>query len=150
MYRTVVVPLDGSDLAERAVPFGRLLADACGARLKLMRVVPAAGPFDAPGVAEQEKALASANAYVSGFFVRSEGDSSVDTVSYSGDPASLIVDEARLGPPSLIVMSTHGRSGVSELIYGSVAEEVIRRAERPVVVISTTGGASAGAVGRPA
>jgi nucleotide-binding universal stress UspA family protein len=135
MYRTVVVPLDGSDLSERAVPFGRMLADGGRARLILMRVVPPADFFDARDPAEREKAMADATAYVTGFVVRPEGDSSVEALAYSGDPASLIVDEARARPASLIVMSTHGRSGVSELVSGSVSGEVIRRAESPVVVI---------------
>jgi nucleotide-binding universal stress UspA family protein len=135
MYRTVVVPLDGSDLSERAVPFGRMLADGGRARLILMRVVPRADFLDAREPAERKKAMADATAYVTGFVVRSEGDSSVEALAYSGDPASLIVDEARARPSSLIAMSTHGRSGVGELVYGSVSGEVIRRAESPVLVI---------------
>jgi nucleotide-binding universal stress UspA family protein len=135
MYCTVVVPLDGSDLSESAVPFGRTLADACCAPLILMRVVPPADLLEAREPAEREKAMTDATAYVSGFVVRSEGDSSVEALAYAGDPAGLIVDEARARPASLIVMSTHGRSGVGELVYGSVAGEVIRQAESPVLVI---------------
>jgi nucleotide-binding universal stress UspA family protein len=135
MYRTVIVPLDGSDLSARAVPFGRALADVCCAPLILLRVVPPADLLDAREPAEREKAMTDANASLAGVVVRSEGDSSVEALAYAGDPASLIVDEARSRPASLIVMSTHGRSGVSELVYGSVAGEVIRRAQSPVLVI---------------
>jgi nucleotide-binding universal stress UspA family protein len=135
MNRTVIVPLDGSTLSERAVPFGRVLAEAYNAQLVLMRVVPPAEFYDRDDLAEREKAMSDAEAYVSGFITRAEGDASVETLAFSGDPASLIVDEARARGLSLIVMSTHGRSGVSEMVYGSVAGEVIRSAECPVLVI---------------
>jgi nucleotide-binding universal stress UspA family protein len=135
MIRNFIVPLDGSELSERAVPFGRMLADAVGARLVLMRVVPPAGPFDPREPAEQAKAMADANAYVSSFVVPVEGGTSIEALAYAGDPATLIVEEARARLASLVVMSTHGRSGVGEVIFGSVTREVIRRAQGAVLVI---------------
>ncbi|HLZ09821.1 MAG TPA: universal stress protein, partial [Chloroflexota bacterium] len=135
MYRTIVVPLDGSDLSERAIPFGRTLATAGRAGLVLMRVVTPTDFLDAREPAERDKALNDANAYVAGFVVPSEGDSKVEALAYAGDAARMIVDECRARPGSLIVMSTRGRSGVGELVYGGVTAEVIRRSERPVLVI---------------
>ena len=52
-----------------------------------------------------------------------------------GEPAEAIVNYARVNPIDLIVMSTHGRSGLARLVYGSVAEKVVHAARCPVVVL---------------
>jgi nucleotide-binding universal stress UspA family protein len=135
MIRHLIVPLDGSELSERALPFGRVLAGTVGARLVLLRVVPPVGPFDSPEPGERAKAMADASDYVSSLVVPVEGEPPVDALAYGGEPASSIVDEARARPASMIVMSTHGRTGVGELIFGSVTREVIHRAQSAVLVI---------------
>jgi nucleotide-binding universal stress UspA family protein len=135
MFQTILIPLDGSDRSERALPYARRLADASGARLVLLRVVPPTLFPDRPDPEAEAKALSDASAYVDAFVPRAEGDPSVEAIAYVGDAVAAIIDEAHARPATLIVMSTHGRSGVSRLAHGSVASEVIRRAQVPVLVV---------------
>ena len=144
MYREILVPFDGSDLAERARSYAITLARGGHARLRLMRVVPAAqftpivplaGYAVPQALGDAEKARRDAEAYLSGLVILEAGESSVETVVYAGDPALLIADEARSRSVDLIVMATHGRSGLEEWVEGSVAGAVIRDSSVPVLVI---------------
>jgi nucleotide-binding universal stress UspA family protein len=135
MFGTVIVPLDGSDLSERAVPYGRALADAAEAQLILVRVVPPRTFPDDDRADTQDHDIADAGDYLSQFADPDVGGKPVEALAFGEDPATILVETARARPTSIIVMSTHGRSGVGELVFGSVAEAVVRRAERPVVVI---------------
>lgn len=135
MIRTILVPLDGSPLAERALPAACRLARLAQARLMLVRVArhftslsdPVAAQLEAVGEAESylsalEKDLASR-----GFNVESE-------VHYD-TPASAIVLAARLYGADLIVMCTHGRSGLTRALLGSVAARVVHDVPVPVLLV---------------
>jgi nucleotide-binding universal stress UspA family protein len=63
----------------------------------------------------------------------------VERLSVLGDPAGEILDQSTNGGVDLIVMATHGRSGVSRWILGSVAERVLRHAEVPLVLVRVSG-----------
>jgi nucleotide-binding universal stress UspA family protein len=89
-------------------------------------------PLDA---AERDKALGDADDYLNSLIARREGDSSVATVSYYGDAAPLIVGEAQARYADVIVMSTHGRSNVERIVYGSVASDTLRGAGVPVLLV---------------
>ena len=140
MYRTILVPLDGSELAERALPIATALAKPSGARLMLVRaawahVLAGVDPTDA-----QVKAVREAEAYLQGVTgraatqnVRAEARVPYDTA------AEGILMEVDDSDADLVVMCTHGRSGLGRLIYGSVAEEVIRRSPVPVLLVRPTG-----------
>ena len=146
---TVIVPLDGSDLAEKALPYAQDIAKATGASVLLVRVIaPSAFYY---GYAEYvtpayddafEQVEASAMEYVDGVAKRlvDEGVSDVKGVTLNGPPAAVLVDTAKEYANSLVVMTTHGRSGVSRWVMGSVADHVVRHSGDPVLVIRANNG----------
>jgi nucleotide-binding universal stress UspA family protein len=159
-YRTILVPLDGSTLAERALPYATAVARAAGARLVLARTAAAgAVPEEAtwvggaPGGVALGPAGPGAPADREPAPTRRE-ESGPDPVRYLEEVAAGLVGEAVepslvLGPAGeailrearergvdLIVMSTHGRSGLGRWLYGSVADHVLRHAGVPVLLVS--------------
>ena len=134
--KTVLVPLDGSKLAEDA------LAHAIGfaresATLLLVRAVEAhARPFTDPTTA-QIAAVQEAEIYLATVAdrLRRVGAAHVETSVWSGGPVDGIADAARLRNVDLIVMSTHGRSGLGRLVLGSVAEGVVRATSTPILLL---------------
>ncbi|HET9016237.1 MAG TPA: universal stress protein [Thermomicrobiaceae bacterium] len=124
MIGTVVVPLDGSSLAEAAIPLAQVIAERSGAMLQLLQVVPS----DA-SAAVQEQARE---------YLRAQARRIDDRVQISihlGDPAGEIVDGAAELLDPIVVMTTHGRSGLRRWAFGSVAERVIHGARTPVLLI---------------
>src|SRR4051812_34341854 len=118
MYRTILVPLDGSQLAERALPYAQTLAKVHNARLLLVRAVPGSpahgvdhGSADASPVRDAEQYLSDIATGVARPFV-------VETAVFPGNPADSIVEEIGLRQVDLVVMSTHGRSGLGRWVYG--------------------------------
>ncbi len=128
MVRNIVVPLDGSALAERALPPAEALARAAGARLLLVRVVTDDGGSVAGG--------SDAREYLDGI-ARASHERGVEatTAVLSGEAAAAIVDEARRQGADLIAMATHGRGGLGRWVYGSVAEAVLARATAPTLLV---------------
>jgi nucleotide-binding universal stress UspA family protein len=121
MITKVVVPLDGSPLATRAITPARSLAERAGASLLLMTAARDPHVRDASERLDDQAA-----------------DLRLDRVETAVVPnssaAEAILNEA--GDPNTVVcMSTHGRSGVGQVLLGSVAEAVLRGSERPVLVI---------------
>jgi nucleotide-binding universal stress UspA family protein len=114
---TVLVPLDGSRLAEAALPFGSLLAETLQADLDLLRVVAHAG-------ADQQTAAA----YLQSFHPAAAH-------VREGEPAECIVQEASAEHANLIVMTTHARSGLQRAMHGSVEAQVVAHAPVPTVVL---------------
>lgn len=128
MYRTILIPLDGSPLAERAVPYAASLAEASGARLLLLQVVASHPPNQGP-------ALRAAQTYLAGVAAQLRGGPVVETVVFSGTAAAAILEEARVRRVDLIAMSAHGQPGLGRRTGGRVVAEVLRRAEVPVLLI---------------
>lgn len=127
MYRTILVPLDGSELAEKALPIATALAEASGTRLILVRaawahVLAGMDPTDAQvaAVREAEAYLSGVTGRVATLNVRAEARTPYDNA------ADGILMEVNDSDADLVVMCTHGRSGLRRLLYGSVAEGVIR------------------------
>ena len=133
MLNTILVPLDGSTLAEEALPDALVLARAAGARVVLMRAIPPRRPGSATdefdSIKHELEALADRR--------RDEGIR-VDAVvhrTFMTDVGPAICSAAEDEQAGLIVMSTHGRSGLGRWVYGSVADSVLRQAEVPVMLI---------------
>jgi nucleotide-binding universal stress UspA family protein len=131
---TLIVPLDGSPLAEAALPYAEHLAYNLGMELMLIRAVPFGGAYvdeATPLTGEREAhdylATVADRLRAEGFRVRS-------TLS-GGLPGPHIVDLAHATPHSLLVMTTHGRTALARWFVGSVTEEVVRATARPVLVI---------------
>lgn len=153
-YR-VLVPLDGSNLAERAIPWADELAGALQADVELLRVVPhdlrsealaaevefnrritssAAGQEIAPMdlVEAEESEARRALSRARGRFRRARV---VEATVLHGSASEQIVSRAQIGGATLVAMASHGRSGLARALMGSVAEAVIRRSGVPVLVI---------------
>ncbi|RPH99758.1 MAG: universal stress protein, partial [Zetaproteobacteria bacterium] len=135
MLSRILVPLDGSPLAEAVIPQVAELAALRKAEVVLLRVALAHTLPGADPVAAQVRAVDEAEAYL----LRVERDlvarglPVVRAVRY-GRPAEEILDHARVGGVSLIAMSTHGRTGIRRWVLGSVAEQVARRSPVPVLL----------------
>lgn len=135
---TILVPLDGSKLAEAAVPVAvDLLAGQPGATLVLVRAVdprlPGVDDVGAQLVRSAEQYLREVADRIGGF------GGTVKTSVWHGTPAASIVGAADAAGADMIVMTTHGRSGLGRLVLGSVAEAVLRGTRRPLLLVRDTG-----------
>jgi len=140
MYEKILVPLDGSAFSERALPMAGALAQVMGSDLVLMRaavasIFPGADPTNA-----QCQAVEEVQSYLANLAIGlAEQGLRVDIAAPYGDAADSIVLEAGLRAANLVVMCTHGRSGLGRWIYGSVAEQVLARSPVPVLLVRPTG-----------
>lgn len=144
MFDTILVPLDGSALSERAVSPAISVARLEGGKIILLRVpvlesmlVPAPEVIGGYGLVWPDEALEhsrqESSEYLSKLLERLQGEGvPVITRLEEGDPAALILDLAEAECIDLICMSTHGHSGITRWVLGSVSEKVIRSAPCPV------------------
>jgi nucleotide-binding universal stress UspA family protein len=146
MYQKILAPLDGSELAERALEHIKIVTEGSRAsKVVLLQVIPwPAHPAhtlsDELIRSESEKAEAGAKDYLVKVADSLKADGiAVETDIVHGGPAEEILDYATQNKVDLIVMSTHGRSGVSRWVFGSVAERVLRHSATPVLVIPSFG-----------
>ncbi|WP_298017789.1 universal stress protein [uncultured Castellaniella sp.] len=125
MYKRILVPLDGSPFSEEMIPYAAGLAAVHGTELALLRIVDKAADQD------------DARDYIDWMASRhgAEGLCLVD----AGDAARAILEEAARKPATLLAMTSRGRSGLMELVLGSVAQRVVRGANGPVLVYRPTG-----------
>ena len=135
MLKKILVPLDGSALAEKAIGFAAELSIPTGASMLLVRV---ATSHTMPGVDARERkegAIYEAERYLTETAAKLiERGYGCEAVVPYGHAAECIADQARMHNSSLIVMSTHGRTGPGRLLFGSVAEQVVARSTVPVFV----------------
>jgi nucleotide-binding universal stress UspA family protein len=146
MYHRIVVALDGSQVAERVLPYVEPLAEKFGSTLVLLRTAVPPSPSvlaaeGAVGVVESiEESFAQdqrdAAAYVGAIArdVRARGHN-VQTECPDGDPAEQVLLCATELEADLIAMTTHGRGGLGRLVLGSVADAVVQRAPCPVLLV---------------
>jgi CRP/FNR family transcriptional regulator len=131
---TLIVPLDGSALAEAALPFAEDLAQRLSAQVMLSRAVPFAGAIvdeNAPPAGEIE-----ARAYLGSLTEKLQSEGlTVQSRTLDGPPVEHILDLASQTPHSLVILTTHGRSALARWFVGSVAEGIVRAASAPVLVI---------------
>ena len=133
-----MVPLDGSTLAEAALPFATELGGAFGARVTLVRVVPWAAqayPYGSPSTyADIDAELESmANAYLSKVSRKLESSVNVDDIllrGFAADALTQFVDEQAT---DLVVMTTHARVGLQRAVLGSTADRMLQG--RPPVLL---------------
>jgi nucleotide-binding universal stress UspA family protein len=138
---TILVPLDGSDVAEAALTPAVELARTSGAKMVLLRAAEAhSGPLTDP-VEAQVQVMREAEQYLTAAQsrVKGAGVSQVEVSAWYGPPAEAIVEAARHRKVDLIVMSSHGRTGVARLVMGSVAESVLRTTAVPILLIRAAG-----------
>lgn len=137
----ILVPLDGSEVAETALPTAVALAEATGAALLLMRGAEAP-TLALPDTADaQVWAVREAEDYLDGIKQRLQGETRapVTTAVWYGHAAEVIAEAVRVNHIDMVVMTTHGRSGLGRLLLGSVAESVIRSTAAPILVLHPEG-----------
>jgi nucleotide-binding universal stress UspA family protein len=134
--KKVLVPLDGSRLAEASLPEAVDLARR-GASLLLLRTAEASPRLGTDPVEAQVAVVREAEDYLAAVAarIRKAGATNVETSVWYGPPAEAIVEAAELPGVELIVMTTHGRSGLGRLVLGSVAETVLRATTIPILLL---------------
>ncbi len=148
-FKHILIPLDGSRLAEETIPLAARLATLCGARITLLRVVIPRLVVGQPSYVLQfdvqllEEYQREAARYLESVAARlRETVPNVDAVVLLADnPPRAILDWATEQGTDLIAMSTHGRSGFRRFMLGSVADKIVRGAHVPVL-LSRPGDAS--------
>ena len=141
MYEKILVPLDGSVLAERAIRHAQEIARGTRSEILLMQAVNFPVPVvpeavlmpDAKWLAEAKKEAAQ---YLEGIAASlREAGMRVRTLLDERPPADAILHIAAREEVDLIVMSTHGRGGLTRMLMGSVAESVFRATSRTVMLV---------------
>jgi nucleotide-binding universal stress UspA family protein len=152
MYRRILVPLDGSKLAECALPHAEALAKGCDTEkvilVSVTERVQGYRAFEEPGqpmgqrlapeaFGKQEK---QAQKYLGRIAKAMEAKGiKVDTEVLLGNPTEEIIIYAKHSRCDLIVISSHGRSGISRWTHGSVADRVFRGSPVPVLMVRAPG-----------
>jgi nucleotide-binding universal stress UspA family protein len=143
VYRRALVPLDGSMIAESIVPFILEIAGPLDMEVALLRVVvppPIVVEGSTHVVAEDvEKTRADAEEYLAPIAaaLRARGVRVTSHVRF-GEAVGEILSGARETGANMIAMTTHGRGGLGRLLFGSIAEAVLRHAEIPVFLMRKT------------
>jgi nucleotide-binding universal stress UspA family protein len=142
--QSILLPTDFSECARRAVPAAADLARLLGARVICLHVVepvvppvgwtPMAGTLPAADFGEQLDELAERELPAFSGGEEFEGLDVEELVAH-GEPAAEIVRAARERGAGLIVISSHGRTGLGRILFGSTAEAVVRHAHCPVLVV---------------
>ena len=137
----ILVPLDGSTLAESALPKATELARMYGGTVMLLRATEAHLRAGHDLVDAQIRVVREAEGYldVVADRLRTAGCQTVTTSVWYGEPATSIVDAAKFNGVGMIVMTTHGRTGFGRLLVGSVTESVLRGTSTPVLVLHPDG-----------
>ncbi len=143
--KSIIVPLDGSELAENVLPHAIELAQRLDAELVLLRVfnLPTAG-YDEGYVPDQrtwELIRDEAQGYLDARIkeIKGRGFAKVSSILLEGFTAERIIAVAQERPDSLIAICTHGRTGVRRFILGSIADRVVRHSGNPVLLIRAPG-----------
>jgi nucleotide-binding universal stress UspA family protein len=144
MYTRILVPLDGSKTAEKALPFARFLARQLKLPVELLEVIDIAeigrripadkAQFVGAALENVERSRAKYLKEIAGTFP----EVAVSCAVEKGTVAEVIVDKAAAEKNTLINMATHGHSGIKRWLLGSVAEKVLRGTTNPLLLIRAT------------
>ncbi|HEX2914115.1 MAG TPA: universal stress protein [Chloroflexia bacterium] len=142
MYTKLAVPLDGSPLAEKALPYAIKMANNLNAELLLLKVSEVHG-IRTDTIEQELIVIKSSEAYLE--LVRNTiinpdlklhmAPEKVKTLALYGDPRRDIADMLPFEGVDMVVMTTHGRTGISRLVMGSVATSVLQHLKLPVMLI---------------
>ena len=139
-FKKILVPLDGSELAEQILPYARRLAEACELSVELLRVNdPESMTPYSPPLQGEEYLQRAAKKYFS-------STARIATRIELGNPAQMIVDYTKGDASCLIAMATHGMSGMRRWLLGSVASKIVQSATNPLLIVCPTNGADRSAL----
>lgn len=149
-FTSMVIALDGSTRAEQPIPLALRIGKPSGARVSLVRVVPMPSGMqsvylpDASAAVHEalERGQKDATAYLDAIAKRlaDQGVAVTSAVATGRAPAQGILDHADDVSADLIVIATHGRSGVVRALLGSVADKVLRAADAAVLIVRPSDG----------
>jgi nucleotide-binding universal stress UspA family protein len=151
MYSKVIVPLDGSELSEQALPYAELVARSLDVPIELVQafdILPLALLGSQSRVVIDQLVSGSqqrAEGYLSPVRERLEAAGHAVSMAVTrGSPAEAIVAQASTDPTALVVMSTHGRGGIARWVLGSVTDKVLHMMPNPMLIVraKVTGPAS--------
>ena len=143
MYKTILVPLDGSKRAEAILPHVEELAQRYDAKVVFVRVIEpipyVSGPEGTP-VTLREQELEQRRREAEDYLAGRRGEFrekgiEARAVVFQGPVVEAITDAAEREDADLIAIGSHGRSGLSQCFYGSVAAGVLHRVDRPLLVV---------------
>jgi len=144
VYKRALVPLDGSMIAEAIVPFILEIAGPLDMEVALLRVVVPPPPIVVEGsthviVEDVEKMRADAEEYLTPIAAAlcARGVRVTSHVRFGEAVGEILAGADEIGA-DIIAMTTHGRGGLGRLLFGSIAEAVLRRAEIPVFLMRQT------------
>jgi nucleotide-binding universal stress UspA family protein len=142
MYNRILAPLDGSTTAEQVLPYVRLLATNLQARVDLLRAVEHLPPEWMDWVIGRQPLEIAAHMsrhaedYLEGVAASLAADGlTAYPIIRGGADASTIVEEAKKDPDTLLVMCTHGRTGITRWILGSVMDKVLQTTFCPLLIV---------------
>jgi nucleotide-binding universal stress UspA family protein len=139
MFEHLLIPLDGSSLAECVLPHGLAIAQTLGARATVLQVVEQVEPDGrtrAIDPLEWHYSEAEAGAYLQGVVERiGLAGVSATPVLLQGDPAERVIDHAQAEHVDLILLSSHGRSGLSGWNVSSVVQKILARAHVSILLV---------------
>ncbi len=144
MYNMIMVPTDGSGFDREAIRVALRIGERTGARVRLVRVLatgsffgaaPAAESLPAPEFVLSERERALSELYALEVECKAVSNANVSVDLHAGPVNDVLQGYARRNNVDLIVMSTHGRSGISRLSLGSVTDSLIRHTTIPVLVV---------------
>jgi nucleotide-binding universal stress UspA family protein len=148
MYKSITVPLDGSELAECVLPHTEAIAKLCQATVELVQVIEPIALPTRGGIALDADDLKQIRLHV-----ERDAENYLEKISrqlnqagikaqskiITGKAAESLADYIHEGNFDLIIMATHGRSGISRWIYGSVADRLLRSSSIPVLLVRPPG-----------
>ena len=155
MYHNIVVPLDGSEMAEQVLPYVRDLVQGRTVTVHLISVAPLSATAPVSSAApvrmyplvvsradfeaqtqERDRIESELRNYLNGVAITlAHGSVATGVEVRFGEPAEEILTLHSEVKADLIAMCTHGRTGLARLAYGSVAEKVMRHADCPVLLV---------------
>ncbi|HEY4712575.1 MAG TPA: universal stress protein [Dehalococcoidia bacterium] len=144
MYKKILVPLDGSELAECVLPHVKAIAAGCSTgQVVLLRIVEPL-PAGIPPAVDFEVVQKAGVKAAEGYLVKVKAQLSkeglnVEAKVLTGRPAETITDFAQREKVDLIALATHGRSGISRWVFGSVADRLVRSSSVPILLIRPKG-----------
>jgi len=141
MYKTLMVPLDGSDFAEEALPMARSVASRLGARLHLVHVIRPVPDTDLKSPEVDMEWVARAREGTQGYLdgiastIQEEDGTETTTAVLEGRVVPALRDHAAKENVDLVVLTTHGAGGVQRWWLGSVADGLVRTARRHLLLV---------------
>ena len=130
MKRTILIPIDGTESADETIHYARSMCPKSETQIVLLHVTPAVNTVNAS---------VDNVPHVKTIFDALKGeDWTIETEVRMGEPVLEILKMAILLPATMILMSTHGRSGIERIRDGSVTEQVLKQAPCPVFILHST------------